>query len=519
MDRIELKAAWTVSDTGEIEGLAWPFGSADRVGDVIQPGAFAKAIGPIPMLAFHDQKETVGVWDTITETAQGLVVKGRLLINEVTRAKEILALVKEKALPALSIGFQVPHGKAKARGGGGRTISELDLLEISIVAIGAHPGALITSAKGARPGKEGIMPDNEQVAAPEIAELETKMGELSETVKGFGKFTDRLDQIEAKVNRPVGKVEKQDEDLETKALNQYLRNGQVDADLKTLVVGTPASGGYTVAPEYSTNIVKKLVELSPMRRLASVMSIGTGKVFIPTLATDAAGGWVTEIAARDEDEPTFGQIEIDVHEHAVIIPISRQLLEDSIIDLSGLLADRIAIKFAQAENTAFVKGTGTGQPQGLLAAANTYTSVTAKPDASDLLAKIVELYYTLPTPYAQSATWGMTRATMGKIRAAADLADSRTGIWSDGLADGTPARLLGAPVTEFPDMDDFAASKTVAVFGDFSNYQIVDRVGLDIMRDDYTGADNGIVKFRARRRVGGKLLLADAFRTLKTSAT
>lgn len=334
------------------------------------------------------------------------------------------------------------------------------------------------------------------------------------------KLTERLDKIEAKISRPkTGGADKQEDNLEAKALSQYLRTGQVDADLKTLVVGTPASGGYTVAPEYSTAIVKKLVEMSPMRSLASVMSIGTSKVFIPTLATDAAGGWVGEVAARTEDEPTFGQIEIDVHEHAVIIPISRMLLEDSILDLSGLLAERIAIKFAQAENTAFVKGTGTGQPQGLLNAANTFTSVTAKPDGSDLLAKLLELYYSLPQPYAQTATWGMTRKTMGAIRAAADLAANRTGIWSDGLADGTPARLLGAAVTEFPDMDDMAASKTPVIFGDFSNYQIVDRVGLDIMRDDYTGADNGIVKFRARRRVGGKLLLAEAFRTLKTSAT
>lgn len=331
----------------------------------------------------------------------------------------------------------------------------------------------------------------------------------------------RLEIIEAKLDRPNlgGKAKADDEDLEAKALNQYLRSGEVDAEIKALVVGTPASGGYTVAPEYSTAIVKKLVEMSPMRRLASVMSIGTSKVFIPTLATDAAGGWVTEVAERDEAEPTFGQIEIDVHEHAVIIPISEQLLEDSMLDLSGLLADRIAIKFAQAENTAFATGNGTGKPTGLLAAANTFTSVTAKPDGSDLLAKLIELYYSLPQPYAHQATWGMTRKTMGAIRAAADLADNRTGLWSDGLADGTPARLLGADVTEFPDMDEFAASKTPVVFGDFSNYQIVDRIGLNIKRDDFTGADNGIVKFRARRRVGGKLLLAEAFRTLKTSAT
>lgn len=353
-----------------------------------------------------------------------------------------------------------------------------------------------------------------------VASVTKSLDDLQKAVAdNDNKLSTRLEALEAKANRLSADNDNDPgENVETKALNQFLRTGQVDAELKTLAVGTPAAGGYTVAPEYSTSIIKKLIELSPMRRLASVMSIGTSKVYIPTLETDAAGGWVTEVGARPSSEPTFGQIDIDVFEHAVTIPVSRQLLEDSFIDLSSFLADRVAVKFAQAES-AFVNGNGSGKPTGLLDASNTFTATTAKLDGTDLLAKLVELYYSLPTPYAQKASWGMTRATMGKIRAAADVSATRSGIWSDGLADGTPARLLGAPVEEFPDIEEWAASKTVAVLGDFTNYQVVDRVGLDIMRDDYTGADNGIVKFRARRRLGGKLLLSEAFRVLKTSAT
>lgn len=502
LERLEVKAAFSAADDGTVEGIAWPYGSTDLVGDQIDAKAFEGATAPLPMLFQHD--EPVGVWDEIKSTADGLVMKGRLLFNSVARAAEVRSLIVEKAVQGLSIGFVTE--KAVARKGGGRLISKLSLKECSLVAIPCNPGARITLAKELSMSNDNLAIDTKEFD-DKLSGLETKLAA-------------RLDAIEAKANRMTADNDNNDDpDVETKALNQFLRTGQVDAELKTLVVGTPASGGYTVAPEYSANIVKKLVEQSPMRRLASVMSIGTSKVYIPTLASDAAGGWVAETGTRTEAEPTFGQIGIDVWEHAVVIPISRQLLEDSYIDLSALLADRIATKFAQAENTAFVKGVGTSSPEGLFATGNTFTSTTAKPDGTDLLAKIVELYYTLPTPYAQAASWGMTRATMGKIRAAADVAANRAGIWSDGLADGTPARLLGAPVTEFPDMDDFAASKTVAVLGDFSNYQIVDRVGLEIMRDDLTGADSGIVKFRARRRVGGKLLLTDAFRTLKTSAT
>lgn len=498
IERIEIKAALTASDDGTIEGIAWPFGSVDLVGDEIEPKAFEGAVAPLPLLFQHD--EPVGVWDEIKSTAEGLVMKGRLLVNSVARAAEVRSLIVEKAVQGLSIGFVTE--KASPRKGGGRLISKLSLKECSVVAVPCNPDARITFAK-----------ELNMTASAAENTIDTKALETLEA-----KMTARLDAIEAKASRLTADNDNEPSaEVETKALNQWLRNGQVDAELKTLVVGTPASGGYTVAPEYSANIVKKLVQLSPMRSIASVMSIGTSKVFIPTLATDAAGGWVTETGARPSSEPTFGQVEIDVHEHAVVIPVSRQLLEDSFIDLSSFLADRIAIKFAQAEATAFVTGDGNGKPSGLLDSENVFTSVTAALDESDLIEKLIELYYSLPSAYAMNGTWAMNRQIMGKIRAAADSTTKGT-LWSDSLANGQPARFLGANVVDFPDMANFGASAVPVVFGDFSNYQVVDRIGLDILRDDVTGADNGIVKFRARRRVGGELLLAEAFRTLAVAA-
>lgn len=91
-DRIEIKAALAVNDTGEITGTAWPFASADRVGDVIEKGAFT---GPatLPMLWSHDQAEVIVVWDQITQADAGLTVKGRLLVDDLPRAREVRAMV------------------------------------------------------------------------------------------------------------------------------------------------------------------------------------------------------------------------------------------------------------------------------------------------------------------------------------------------------------------------------------------------------------------------------------------
>ena len=147
MIALELKASVSVDDAGTITGMAWPFGSPDRMGDVIEPGAFKGAKGPLPMLAVHRPDDPVGVWAEITETAKGLTVKGRLLVDELARAREVRALVQSGAVGGLSIGFMTK--RAAARAGGGRTIKAVELVEVSLVSIPAHPGARVTGAKSA----------------------------------------------------------------------------------------------------------------------------------------------------------------------------------------------------------------------------------------------------------------------------------------------------------------------------------------------------------------------------------
>lgn len=147
MERLFLETKFAADDSGEIEGLAWPFGSPDRVGDVIEKGAFAGAALPLPMLFGHDPDDPVGAWSEAIEATDGLRLKGRLLVGEVRRADEVRALVKAGAVRGLSIGFLTK--KAMPRKGGGRTISKLELLEASLVAIPMHPGARVTSAKSA----------------------------------------------------------------------------------------------------------------------------------------------------------------------------------------------------------------------------------------------------------------------------------------------------------------------------------------------------------------------------------
>jgi HK97 family phage prohead protease len=151
MERVFLETKFATTDTGVIKGVAWPFGSPDRMGDEIAPGAFKGVGKSLPMLFAHDQRDTVGVWESVSETAKGLEVAGKLLVEEVQRAREVRSLVMAGAVRGLSIGF---IGKsARSRPGGGRLFTAVELMEISLVAAPAHPGARVTTAKAFDPDR------------------------------------------------------------------------------------------------------------------------------------------------------------------------------------------------------------------------------------------------------------------------------------------------------------------------------------------------------------------------------
>lgn len=514
LDRLEFKAAFTADEAGVVTGKAWDFSSPDRTGDVIEPNAFASAVGKsLPMLFAHDQAQAVGVWDGVAVEADGLKVTGKLLVDDVARAREVRALLQAKAVTGLSVGFMTK--KAAPRKGGGRTISDLDLVEVSLVAVPAHDGARISTVK-----ELPHMPTENAATA-----IDTKA--LNEAVAAIeAKMQARIDALEAKANRlEADNDNKADGELEAKALRNYLRTGAAglsDDDKKTLNLGTPAAGGYVTSPTISTTVIEKLVQFSPIRQLASVLSIGTSEIWLPKLDTPLTGGWVTETGARPSGEPVFGQQKIETHEYAVVVPASQQLIEDSFIDLNSYLSGQISRSFGKAEATALYKGDGTGKPTGLMNNPGLFGQVVANQNGTDLIAKIIELFYSLPGAYAANGSWLMNRKTQGIIRAAADNSTKGT-LWSDSLANGTPATLLGRPVYDTVDADDFApavAADTFPVaFGDITSaYQVIDRVQTMLFVDPYTGADNGIVKIRARKRVGGEVVLPEAMVVLKSDA-
>lgn len=117
MDRLYIETKIMAGDDGVVTAMAWPFGTPDRVGDWIDPGAFKGVRLPIPMLFGHDMNDPIGTWDVATEKTDGLHIAGKALINDVSRAREVMALVKSgtsKASPSASSQRRRLPGQAAA---------------------------------------------------------------------------------------------------------------------------------------------------------------------------------------------------------------------------------------------------------------------------------------------------------------------------------------------------------------------------------------------------------------------
>lgn len=142
----------SLSDAGRIEGVISAFGGLDSYGDSIQRGAYAKSLGllassgrKLPMLYQHDQHRPIGVWTDLKETDAGLVGAAELALD-VPDAKAAHSLAKMGALTGISIGYKVPAGGSR-QDGNKRVLTEISLLEASLVTFPADNSARVTSVK------------------------------------------------------------------------------------------------------------------------------------------------------------------------------------------------------------------------------------------------------------------------------------------------------------------------------------------------------------------------------------
>ena len=332
----------------------------------------------------------------------------------------------------------------------------------------------------------------------------------------------QLDKLETVLKRPNSGFDTKSIDESLQTFDAYCRKGfdaLTDAEKKALTVSNDSTGGYLAPPEYVRELIKTVTEISPIRSIARVRSTGQRSIQVPKRTGTFAAQWVAESGTRSETTGyQVGLEEIPAHEYYALVDISEQDLEDSVFDLEAEMQSEFSTQFAKAEGTAFVSGNAVGKPEGFMT--NSDVSEVVSGNGTALLADgLLTLVHSIKSEYASNATFVLNRSTLSAIRKLKDTAGQYVFQAGMSLVAGVPNTILGYPYVEATDMPSVGANAFPIAFGDFSKaYMIVDRVALAVLRDPFTQATTGNVRYIARRRVGGQVILPEAIVKQKVSA-
>ena len=362
--------------------------------------------------------------------------------------------------------------------------------------------------------------------------FEAKGAKINEALD---QLADQLKAIEAKANRPgVTADGLTAEETEHKAAySQWMRKGVGESELaaieqKAFRTTVNADGGFAVPKVIDTAIVKRLVDISPMRQICEVIQIGTSDFNRLADIGGTSSGWVGETAARPEtNTPALANIKPTMGELYANPSATQVMLDDAQFDAEAWLAASVAEEFARAEGAAFISGNGTNQPTGFLTGTPVATTdasrawgvlqftasggASAMPTSADTF---ITMVHQLKAGYRNGATWLCNKTLLATLRSYKDTTNQY--LWQPSVQAGTPSTFMGYGVVEAEDMPNVAANAFPLAFGNFrTGYLIVDRVGVRTLRDPYS--NKPYIMFYTTKRVGGIVQNSEAIKLLRIS--
>jgi len=307
----------------------------------------------------------------------------------------------------------------------------------------------------------------------------------------------------------------------------YLQKGIVPAETKDISV-TADGQGITVRSQWTDRIYQQIRETSPVRSVATTLTTDSNALEVLIDRGEPDSDWIGELDPRDPTTASFVERhKIPVFEHYARPEATQQILEDSQLNVENWLASKIQSRFTRQENLCFMLGDGVDKPRGIL----TYTIVPddtftwgAVPASYSLGAQytgvagditnpdcLIDMVDSLKSSYLQGASWMMTRAFLSKVRKLKD--QENRYLFEPSLQAGSPGRLLGYPIILAEDFPELAEDEPAAIFGNFAEgYTVVDRIGLQVVRDNITKP--GWIRWYARKRVGGAVTNPEALKVL-----
>lgn len=333
------------------------------------------------------------------------------------------------------------------------------------------------------------------------AEVEKKLKDLSKDAVVARENAPKEDRelvnkfYKALASRDASQMKAVQEDIR----KEYKEKGQT--------IGTDGEGGYLVPTTVAGGIIDKLEYVSPMRRIANVISNMPAKLQL-TSGSLPTTYWVAEGVAITESDVEFTPKTLEPHKAAGLDTMTSEFLQDAALNPSvqNYIEDRFVLSLALLENAAFVNGDGSGKPHGFRSNDITPASV-AQAGAGLAYGDLVALKWKLGAAYADRGTFALSPEAFALVEGMVD--DNGRPLYRESVAAGVPATLLGRPVVvldEIPANLGSGTDETEIWYADFrSGYTIGDRGGL---RVDYGTSDDDFakdqVKLRVIKRVAGR---------------
>ena len=309
------------------------------------------------------------------------------------------------------------------------------------------------------------------------------------------------------------------------AYREYLFQGTQEK--RALQADSDTAGGYLSPLQFMASLIRKIDDLVFVRQLANVLAPLTNadSLGVPSLDADPADAeWTGEISTAPEDSTmSFGGRELKPHLAAKLLKISMKLIRSSAIPVDALVRDRLAYKMAITQEKAFLTGIGVLQPLGLFTAnANGISTGRDVSTGNDATAPtfdgLKEAQYSVKAGYRQRASWIWHR---DGIKLLSKLKDGEGRyIWVPSVQRDKPDLLLNSPFYESEYAPNtFTASQYVGIYGDMSQYWIVDALTLTIQVLMELYARTNQIGYIARSETDGMPVLEEAFARVKLAAS
>ena len=328
------------------------------------------------------------------------------------------------------------------------------------------------------------------------------------------------------VQEKMGVTEKEEAQFQTDTFTKWMRSPSdqfffktASADeVKAMQEETDTEGGYFVPEQFINQVVHDPgVPGSQLRPLCTVIRVSSKDGYVPTMGS-ATWGAIAEEAAFSDQTPTVGQVAFSVEKSGGLVKVTRELLEDSAVNLPSLLTQIFQESAGRFEDVGIISGNNTTQYAGIMSDGDVafYTMANA---TSVVAADLVGGFYKLDAQFRANGTWVMKSAIASLINQIQLTGNGVTGV--PNITAAPSAFILGRPNVTTDVVSGLGATITstekIAIFGDMRSYYIFDRVGFTIRRNDSLYMGNDQIGFFATRRGDGQVGLANAFKILRAA--